>query len=90
MVHVAEQAINDCGINCDLIDLQTLVPWDRDAIVNSIEKTGRCVIVHEAPKTSGFGAEMAASVQESRDGIHHSRTQLSGITCLVPQESLTR
>ena len=64
MVHVCEQAIKDCGVSCDLIDLQTLVPWDREAVVSSIEKTGRCVIVHEAPKTSGFGAEMAASVQE--------------------------
>ena len=64
MVHVSEQAIKNCGISCDLIDLQTLVPWDKDAIIKSIEKTGRCVIVHEAPKTSGFGAEMAASVQE--------------------------
>ena len=65
MVHVSEQAIKNCGISCDLIDLQTLVPWDKDAIIkNPSRKTGRCVIVHEAPKTSGFGAEMAASVQE--------------------------
>jgi 2-oxoisovalerate dehydrogenase E1 component beta subunit len=40
------------------------VPWDRDTVVNSVKKTGRCVIVHEAPKTSGFGAEMSASIQE--------------------------
>jgi len=64
MVHDSEQAIKESGISCDLIDLQTLVPWDRDSIVKSIEKTGRCVIVHEAPKTSGFGAEMSASIQE--------------------------
>ncbi len=64
MVHVAEQAIKNSGIDCELIDLQTLVPWDRDTVVNSIKKTGRCVIVHEAPKTSGFGAEMSASIQE--------------------------
>ena len=64
MVHVCEKAINDSGISCDLIDLQTLVPWDKDTVVESIEKTGRCVIVHEAPKTSGFGAEMSASIQE--------------------------
>ena len=62
--HVCEQAIKDSGIDCELIDLQTLVPWDRDTVVNSIKKTGRCVIVHEAPKTSGFGAEMSASIQE--------------------------
>ena len=64
MVHVCEQGISNSGVACDLIDLQTLVPWDRDAVVDSVNKTGRCVIVHEAPKTSGFGAEMAASVQE--------------------------
>jgi 2-oxoisovalerate dehydrogenase E1 component beta subunit len=64
MVHVAEQAIKNSEIDCELIDLQTLVPWDRDTVVNSVKKTGRCVIVHEAPKTSGFGAEMSASVQE--------------------------
>jgi 2-oxoisovalerate dehydrogenase E1 component beta subunit len=64
MVHVAQQGIEDSGVSCDLLDLQTLVPWDRDAVVNSVNKTGRCVVVHEAPKTSGFGAEMAASIQE--------------------------
>ena len=64
MVHVCEEAIRNSGISCELIDLQTLVPWDRDTVVNSVKKTGRCVIVHEAPKTSGFGAEMSASVQE--------------------------
>ena len=64
MVHVCEQAIKDSGVDCELIDLQTLVPWDRDTVVNSVKKTGRVVIVHEAPKTSGFGAEMSASIQE--------------------------
>ena len=64
MVHVCEQAIKDSSVDCELIDLQTLVPWDRDTVVNSVKKTGRVVIVHEAPKTSGFGAEMSASIQE--------------------------
>ena len=64
MVHVAQKAIENSGISCDLIDLQTLVPFDKEAITKSVEKTGRCVIVHEAPKTSGFGAEMSASIQE--------------------------
>ena len=64
MVHVCQQGIMESGISCDLIDLQSLVPWDKEVVVESIKKTGRCVIVHEAPKTSGFGAEMAASVQE--------------------------
>jgi 2-oxoisovalerate dehydrogenase E1 component beta subunit len=64
MVHVAQAGIEASGVSCNLIDLQSLVPWDRDAIVNSVSRTGRCVIVHEAPKTSGFGAEMSASIQE--------------------------
>ena len=47
-----------------VIDLRSLVPLDIDAIEDSVKKTGRCVIVHEAPRTSGFGAELMAQVQE--------------------------
>ena len=47
-----------------MIDLRTLVPLDIEAIEASVKKTGRCVIVHEAPKTSGFGGELSALVQE--------------------------
>ena len=64
MVHICQQAITESGVSWNLIDLQTLVPWDHDTVVPSVKKTGRCVIVHEAPKTSGFGAEMSASIQE--------------------------
>ena len=64
LVHVSEKAIKDSGISCELIDLQTLIPWDKETIINSVKKTGRCVIVHEAPKTSGFGSELSASIQE--------------------------
>ena len=64
MVHVAQKGIEESGVDAELIDLQTLLPWDRDTVINSVKKTGRCVIVHEAPKTSGFGAEMSASIQE--------------------------
>jgi 2-oxoisovalerate dehydrogenase E1 component beta subunit len=53
------------GISCELIDLRTLLPWDRDTVANSVKKTGRLIINHEAPKTSGFGAEIAASIQET-------------------------
>ena len=78
MVHVCEQAISDSGVSCDLIDLQTLVPWDKEVVVGSIEKTGRCVIVHEAPKTSGFGAEMVASIQERC--FYHLETPIERVT----------
>ena len=52
------------NIAVELIDLRTIYPWDIEAVVASVNKTGRCVIVHEAPKTCGFGAEVAATVTE--------------------------
>ncbi len=64
MVHVAVAAAQESGIDAEIIDLRTLLPLDIDAIVESVKKTGRCVIVHEATKTSGFGAELSALVQE--------------------------
>jgi len=64
MVHVAQSLIEAQGIDAELIDLRTLVPLDIDTIVESVKKTGRCVIVHEATRTSGFGAELSALVQE--------------------------
>jgi pyruvate dehydrogenase E1 component beta subunit len=51
-------------ISVELIDLRSIYPFDLDAIAESVQKTGRCVIVHEAPKTCGFGAEVATSIQE--------------------------
>ena len=65
MVHVALAAAADTGIDAEVIDLRTLVPLDLPTIAASIKKTGRCVIVHEATRTCGFGAELAASVSEA-------------------------
>jgi 2-oxoisovalerate dehydrogenase E1 component beta subunit len=64
LVHVAEAAAREFDVDAEVIDLRTLVPLDIDAIVGSVEKTGRCLIVHEATLTSGFGAELSAIVQE--------------------------
>ena len=64
MVHVAEAAAAETGIDAEIIDLRTLLPLDTDTIETSVNKTGRCVVVHEATRTSGFGAELAATVQE--------------------------
>ena len=64
MVHVAEAAVAETGIDGEVIDLRTLLPLDTDTIEASVDKTGRCVIVHEATRTSGFGAELSATVQE--------------------------
>ncbi|MEW9835091.1 alpha-ketoacid dehydrogenase subunit beta [Mesorhizobium marinum] len=64
MVYVSEAAAEETGIDAEIIDLRTLLPLDLDAIVASVSRTGRCVIVHEATLTSGFGAELAALVQQ--------------------------
>ena len=64
MVHVAVGVVEASGIDAEIIDLRTLVPLDIKAIERSIAKTGRCMVVHEATRTSGFGAELAALVQE--------------------------
>lgn len=64
MVHVALAGAEHAGIDAEVIDLRTLVPLDIETIVASVEKTGRCVVVHEATRTSGFGAELVALVQE--------------------------
>jgi 2-oxoisovalerate dehydrogenase E1 component beta subunit len=64
MVFVAEAAANETGIDAEIIDLRSLWPLDLPAIVESVKKTGRCVIVHEATRTSGFGAELLSLVQE--------------------------
>jgi len=67
MWHEADRAAREAeaeGIDCEVLDLRSLQPLDLDAIVRSVAKTGRAVIVHEAPRTCGFGAELVALVQE--------------------------
>jgi 2-oxoisovalerate dehydrogenase E1 component beta subunit len=65
MVYVAEAAAEETGIDAEVIDLRTLLPYDLETIVASVRKTGRCVVVHEATLTSGYGAELSAIVQEN-------------------------
>jgi 2-oxoisovalerate dehydrogenase E1 component beta subunit len=64
MVHVSRATVDDAGIDAEVIDLRTLVPLDIETIEASVKKTGRCLIVHEATRTGGFGAELSALVQE--------------------------
>ncbi len=56
-------AMEKDGISCELIDLQTIVPWDVECVAQSVNKTGRLVVSHEAPVSSGFGAEVVATIQ---------------------------
>ena len=53
------------GISCEVIDLRTLIPWDVSAVVDSVNKTGRLIVSHEAPVTSGFGAEVVATISRN-------------------------
>jgi pyruvate dehydrogenase E1 component beta subunit len=67
MLHVALEAAEAAkknGVEAEVIDLRTLIPLDIETILASVEKTGRVIIVHEAPRTSGFGAEIAAQIAE--------------------------
>ncbi|GJN24639.1 hypothetical protein PR202_gb12392 [Eleusine coracana subsp. coracana] len=59
----SEDAAKD-GISCELIDLRTLIPWDKETVEASVKKTGKLLVSHEAPITGGFGAEIAASIAE--------------------------
>ncbi len=63
-IHAAEE-IASKNISCEVIDLRTLNPCDWQTIFASVEKTGRAIVVHEAPLTGGFGAEIAARIQEN-------------------------
>jgi pyruvate dehydrogenase E1 component beta subunit len=67
MLYEALEAANRAaaeGVDCEVIDLRTLWPLDIDAVIASVKKTGRVVVVHEAPKSCGFGAELVALVTE--------------------------
>lgn len=52
------------GISCEVIDLRSILPWDEDRVAESVLKTGRLVVTHEAPRTGGFAGEIAAAIQE--------------------------
>ena len=62
-----EQAEKDLGISIELIDLRTVYPWDKEAVLKSVRKTGRCMVVHESMISAGIGAEVAASIQEDKE-----------------------
>ena len=67
MVHMADQAADrlaECGLAAEVIDLRSLWPWDKQAVLESAARTGRLLVVHEAVQVSGFGAEVAATVAE--------------------------
>lgn len=64
LAEACELAETKNGISTELIDLQTIVPWDVETVAASVRKTGKLVVSHEAPITCGFGAEIVAKVQQ--------------------------
>jgi 2-oxoisovalerate dehydrogenase E1 component beta subunit len=81
MVHVAEEAATlaaEEGIGVEVIDLRTLWPMDIDTVIQSVEMTGRAVVLHEAPRTCGFGAEIAALIQEK--AFLHLKAPIARVT----------
>jgi 2-oxoisovalerate dehydrogenase E1 component len=81
---VAENLAKE-GMSVEVIDLRTLVPLDFDAVLSSLKKTGKLLIIHEAPKNCGFGAELAArSVEEGFRYLDAPVVRLAGKNCPVP------
>jgi pyruvate dehydrogenase E1 component beta subunit len=77
------------GYDAEVIDLMTLHPFDEETVLNSVKKTGRVVIVHEAPKTCGFGAELSATIAE--EAILHLKSpilRVTGYDVIVPLPKL--
>lgn len=61
---MAATMAEELDISVEIIDLRTILPWDEETVINSIKKTGKCIVTHEAPITCGFGAEVTAKIQE--------------------------
>ena len=64
VARMAATMAEEAGISVEIIDLRTILPWDQETVINSVKKTGKCIVTHEAPVTCGFGAELSAKVQE--------------------------
>ena len=72
-------------VDAEVIDLRTIYPFDTEAIIKSVGKTGRAVVVHEAPKTSGFGAEIVATINEKAlDSLDAPVLRVTGYDTALP------
>jgi pyruvate dehydrogenase E1 component beta subunit len=81
----AAEQLHNSGVSCEVIDLATLSPIDHDTILESVQKTGRLVIVHEAPRNCGIGAEIAATVAEhGLFDLHAPIRRVTGYDTIMP------
>lgn len=65
LVHVAQAAAELTGVDAEVVDVRTLSPLDTETVIDSVQKTGRCLVAHEATRFSGYGAELVATIQEA-------------------------
>jgi len=64
MCEQVETAVNNMDVSADILDLRSIMPWDKEAVLQSVQKTNRCLIVHEDTKTAGFGSEISAVLSQ--------------------------
>jgi 2-oxoisovalerate dehydrogenase E1 component len=87
-VHLSLQAVADLDADVEVIDLRTIVPWDREAVMASVRRTGRLLIVHEDGITAGFGAEIAATAAAAAfDALDAPVMRVATSDCPVPYSS---
>jgi pyruvate dehydrogenase E1 component beta subunit len=85
----AAEKLESDGVSCEVLDLATLSPIDHDTILDSVAKTGRLVIVHEAPRNCGIGAEIAATVAEhGLYDLHAPIKRVTGYDTIMPLSRL--
>lgn len=87
----AAKQLGDEGVSCEVIDIATIKPLDIETILGSVEKTGRCVIVHEGAKTCGVGAEISAQIMENCMADLHAPVQrITGYDVVMPYFQLEK
>jgi 2-oxoisovalerate dehydrogenase E1 component subunit beta len=77
LVHVAVAAVEATGVDAEIVDVRSLSPLDVTKITDSVKKTGRCLIAHEATRFGGYGAELAATIQ--KDCFYHLEAPVSRV-----------
>lgn len=85
MVHRALEAVKDFEYPVEILDLRTIIPWDREAILQSVRKTNRCLVLHEDTFTNGFGAEIAATIaQDAFSYLDAPVERMATADCPIP------
>ncbi len=81
----AARVLSGEGVEVEVVDLRTLMPWDKETVLESVRRTSRVLVLHEAPLTGGFGAEVAATIaQEAFDDLDAPVTRLGGADTPIP------